>query len=261
MRTVVLSFFLLFLVGLGLLYGFTESFAATATAAATNKKRWSELRAKWIPAYVLNRASATPAQNEYYTLLIADPKSERIDTLMNAPHKLTMQQMRNIYDVEIKTMLSDIEEWETNEGFVTVQSPELTTWLQTWNQWKPMFDEMLAQGKTTSPQFIFNNSVDQKSPGSKRGTMLLVQETATMKGDLASWAHSRINTNPRPFLTPATPAPPKTQVNTLTRAMDGTWKDPTQIEWVPKRRKEPCDCSNNPDYIKKDEIPCWNCTL
>ena len=68
-------------------------------------------------------------------------------------------------------------------------------------------------------------------------------------------------------------APPKTQINTIQRALDGTWRDENQQVWAPVNKSRSCSassessrdhCEDKPDmsqYIKKDEIPCWNCTL
>jgi len=94
----------------------------------------------------------------------------RIDNLSKAPKNLTMQQQRNIYDVEIKNMITDIEEW-SSEGF-------------------------------------------------------------------------------------------RSKAHMITQAVDGRWEDATRQEWVPRGHPEDrYNCAYNPDYIKKDEIPCWNCTL
>ncbi len=58
--------------------------------------------------------------------------------------------------------------------------------------------------------------------------------------------------------------PPKIQINTIQRALDGTWRDENQQIWAPVNKSSSCSATVDHDmseYIKKDEIPCWNCTL
>jgi hypothetical protein len=257
MRTVVLSFFLLFLVGLGLVYVVHENFN-TLSEAATNKTQWKKMRDKWERQYESNKAQTTKRQNAFYKLIVADTDSSRIDNLASHPYNLSMYQIRDLYDSEIQTMQKDLEGW-SSEGFYSI-TPELSAWVQKWNQWKPTFDLMLSRGETTPAQNLFNNSVNPKSPGVPRDVQLLIQETRTMTEDMQAWAALSQNTNSRPFMAPAMP-PSQIQVNTITRALDGRWEDATKQEWVPKGRPEVLSCANNPDYIRKDEIPCWNCTI
>jgi hypothetical protein len=128
--------------------------------------------------------------------------------------------------------------YNVSENFASF-TPGESAWQSTYLTWVPLY----KQGKTTPIQTAFQNSItsnpieDKKRKWSSILKPVQVEsaflaEVSTMQTDIQNW-------------TGVGPTKGPVQVDTLSRAID----------------ESVYDCSHNPDYIKKDEIPCWNCTI
>ena len=98
-------------------------------------------------------------------------------------------------------------------------------------------------------------------PGSTAGTIAGASAPAPVPS--TDSALLPVSTTVTSTVAPLSP-PPKTQINTIQRALDGTWRDENQQVWAPVNKSRSCSATVDHDmseYIKKDEIPCWNCTL
>jgi len=121
--------------------------------------------------------------------------------------------------------------YNVSENFASL-TPGESAWQSTYLTWVPLY----KLGKTTPAQTAFQNSITSNPIEDKKRkwTSILkpvqvesafLAEVTTMQTDINNWKMGS-----------------EQEQDTLSRAIDEK-------------------CSHNPDYIKKDEIPCWNCTI
>ena len=205
MKTVLLSFFLVLLVALGLMCASYEGFDTLG-----DKRAWVSALTKWQAAYALNQKNVTPLQTQYSALMTFDTSLNRVDNLMKPPYNLTDAQIGSIYQSETAAMNKDLAFWTSVSAVAA--TPALPS---------PVLGSGLASG-----------------PASASG--------------LASASGSGLATPP------ANPVYQAPAANTIARSVE------EKVDSSESESKSPSDWHRCPDmskYIKKDEIPCWNCTL
>ena len=207
MKTVLLSFFLVLLVALGLMCASYEGFDTLG-----DKRAWASALTKWQAAYALNQKNATPLQTQYSARMTLDTSLNRIDNLMKPPYNLTDAQIGSIYQSETAAMNKDLAFWTSVSAMAA--TPALPS---------PVLGSGLASAS---------------GPASASG---LASASASGSG-LAT--------------PPANPVYQAPAANTIARSVEEKVDS--------SESKSPSDWHRCPDmskYIKKDEIPCWNCTL
>jgi len=245
MKTVLLSCFLLAIVSIGILLTPYEGFDTL-----TDKRTWISTLVPWQKEYIKNVASATPLQTQYNTLLTTDIALNRIDNLAKPPHNLTDAQIRSLYKSETATMNKDLALWASmSVATPTLPSPALTGLLGSASGSGPGSASASASGSGSGSSLAMP-ALRGLASGSGSGLAM-----PALTGLLASPSGS----GPGLVAPPSNPIMQSAAANTISRSVEAKAEAEGQAE-----TKSPSDWHRCPDmskYIKKDEIPCWNCTL
>ena len=229
------------------------------------KNLWAILAVIWTNMSA--GETLTSAQTSFRTILTSVNPMKHI-TDVAAKQSLAGDAVKSLFNAEIAQMRSDINAWGSLYSSKGQMSQNRTDPL-----YQMLVDQARIQARPMAPQVqpLARPQVQPMAPQAQPLAQPQVQPLARPQAQpMAPQA--------QPLARPQPPMAPRAAAPIHIPTTEQTWRgpepnrNPEDLKWKSQHKswKPPCEdsemnpyshCPDMSDYIKKDEIPCWNCSL